>query len=760
MLSYSYSYNPMRNRRRWLLGALVATQLMLGVHSPSAEIKWRREFRASLDGQTVDCAFAGGMQFAKPAFVDIDADGNPDLFVGDKDGTIRFFMNQGSAQNPRWDFASDFHDSSIGERSFASFADIDDDGDPDLFVGNKEGKMVYFRNDGTANSPVFVKVSDFYDSIDVGSESAPAFVDIDADSDLDLFLGKADGRLSFYRNVGTAGESSWNLVSEYYGSIDVGALSIPVFADIDADGDLDMFIGEEQGNINHYRNAGNDAVADWELISSHYNSIDVGKRSSPAFVDIDGDFDLDLFVGQDEGRIFYHRNDGTVYLPSWTPLTESYLFMDFGANSAPALADIDGDGDLDLFVGEYEGNINFYRNEQAVPVSCWSRVTANYFAIEADDYSSPTFADIDGDGDLDLLVGRKDGEMDFYQNIGTTESALWDFIPGQFDFVDVGGYASPALVDIDGDADLDLFVGQTYGKIYFYRNDGTPQIAVWTFVSESFESIDAGSYSAPTFGDLDSDGDFDLLVGNDEGKLRFYRNDGTAESFSFVFVTDSFDSIDAGDRSAPVLCDFDSDGDPDLFVGESKGGLHYHKNLTLNSIRGCVTDETSPLEDAVVYLSGDREDTTHTDSSGSYEFVALPVGNYCVFRDPASFRYCFTPLESDTFDINFAGVTQVEEFPEKSNLKQLQLFPNYPNPFNPLTNISYFLPVDAQVKLTIYNLRGEKVTELLDAFQSTGWKVVSWDGKNSRGKGVASGVYFCKLTTTRESEIIRMVLLK
>ncbi|GAG47945.1 unnamed protein product, partial [marine sediment metagenome] len=155
----------------------------------------------------------------------------------------------------------------------------------------------------------------------------------------------------------------------------------------------------------------------------------------------------------------------------------------------------------------------------------------------------------------------------------------------------------------DGDADLDLFVGQTFGKIYFYRNDGTPQISAWTFVSESFESIDAGSYSAPTFGDLDSDGDFDLLVGNDEGKLRFYRNDGITGSFSFVFITGYYDSIDVGERSAPVLCDFDSDGDPDLFVGESKGGLHYHKNLTLNSIRGCVTDETSPLEDAVVYLS-------------------------------------------------------------------------------------------------------------------------------------------------------------
>ena len=411
-------------------------------------------------------------------------------------------------------------------------------------------------------------------------------------------------------------------------------------------------------------------------------------------------------------------------------------------------------------MGEYEGNINFYRNEQTIPVPAWNLATADYFAIEADDHSSPAFADIDADGDLDLLIGRKDGRIDYYQNIGTSQSALWDFIPGQFDFVDVGGYSSPALADIDGDADLDLFVGQTYGKICFYRNDGTPESASWTPVSEEFESIDAGSYSAPTFGDLDSDGDFDLLMGNHEGRLCLYRNDGTGSSFSFVFVTDYYDSIDVGDRSTPLLCDFDSDGDLDLFVGESKGGLHYYRNLTLNSIRGCVTEQALPLEGAPVYLSGHREDSTRTDSAGQYAFVGLPNGDYCVFRDQASFQYCFSPLESDTFEINFAGVTEVDELLEQDTPDRLELFPNYPNPFNPLTNIAYYLPGHARVTLTIYNLRGEKVCELVNEQQTKGWKEVSWDGNNSRGKTVASGVYFCKLHTDRGSEIIRMVLLK
>jgi len=646
MLSYSWFCNSMRNPGKWLLGALVPIQLLLGVQTPHAETKWRREFRAELDGQTVDCAFAGGMEFSKPAFVDIDADGDPDLFVGDADGRMRSFRNEGTAQAPCWHLLlPDFYDYGLGgERSFPAYADIDDDGDLDWFIGYRNGRMSFFKNIADASSPMFVYLTDFYDSIDVGSESAPAFTDIDADSDLDLLFGKADGCLSFYHNMGTAEVPSWNLVSDQYGSIDVGALSVPAFVDIDADGDLDLFLGEEYGNINYYRNAGNDTGADWEVISDQYNSIDVGQRSAPAFVDVDGDADLDLFIGQDEGPISFYRNDGTVYLPSWTLLVESYLFVDCGENSAPALADIDDDGDLDLFVGEHEGNINFYRNEQSVPVPCWTKVTENYFTIEADDYSSPAFADLDADDDLDLLIGRKDGRIDYYQNIGTSQSPLWDFIPDQFDFVDVGGYASPALADIDGDADLDLFVGQTYGKIYFYRNDGTPESAAWTLVSEDFESIDAGSYSTPTFGDLDSDGDLDLLLGNHEGKLRFYRNDGTAGFFSFVLMTDCYDSIDVGDRSTPILCDFDSDGDLDLFAGESKGGLHYYRNLTLNSIGGKVVEGDSPVQGAPVYLSGDKEDSTLTDSSGSYRFVGLPVGDYCVFRDQASFQYCFSLL--------------------------------------------------------------------------------------------------------------------
>ncbi len=119
----------------------IALLLSFWSYSSSSEIKWRRELKAQVDGRTIDCSFAGGMEYAKPSFADIDGDGNLDLFIGDLNGTIRFFRNSGTPQEPKWNFVSDFYDSTIGERSSPVLADIDADGDQDLFVGNQEGKI-------------------------------------------------------------------------------------------------------------------------------------------------------------------------------------------------------------------------------------------------------------------------------------------------------------------------------------------------------------------------------------------------------------------------------------------------------------------------------------------------------------------------------------------------------------------------------------------------------------------------------------------
>ncbi len=256
-----------------------------------------------------------------------------------------------------------------------------------------------------------------YAGIDVGGWSVPVFADIDGDGDLDLFVGSENGNINFYRNDGTPAEASWTSVTPTYAGIDVGAYSVPVFADIDADGDLDLFVGEQNGNINFYRNDGTAATPSWTSVTSSYASIDVGAWSTPTFADIDADGDLDLFIGEEVDNINFYRNDGTAAAPSWTFMTSSYAGIPV-TYSAPTFADTDIDGDLDLFIGEIDGTITVYRNDGTPALASWTFVTGTCASIDVHCSAMPTFADIDADGDLDLFVGEYTGHINFYQRGG------------------------------------------------------------------------------------------------------------------------------------------------------------------------------------------------------------------------------------------------------------------------------------------------------------------------------------------------------
>ena len=97
-------------------------------------------------------------------------------------------------------------------------------------------------------------------------------------------------------------------------------------------------------------------------------------------------------------------------------------------SSTPTFADVDGDGDLDLVVGENLGNLDFYENTgtASAPTYTVRTGTANPFnGIDAVRFSAPTFADIDGDGDLDLVVGEQNGNLDFYENTGTASAPTY-----------------------------------------------------------------------------------------------------------------------------------------------------------------------------------------------------------------------------------------------------------------------------------------------------------------------------------------------
>ncbi len=149
-----------------------------------------------------------------------------------------------------------------------------------------------------------------------------------------------------------------------------------------------------------------------------FNGIAIGNYSAPTLADIDGDGDLDLVVGKDNGTLNYYKNTGSAIAPIYevqTGTTNPFDTIAIGISSKPTFADIDGDGDLDLVVGERYGTLKYYKNTGSAiaPIYEVQTGTTNPFnTIDIGSFSTPTFADIDGDGDLDLVVGESDGNLD------------------------------------------------------------------------------------------------------------------------------------------------------------------------------------------------------------------------------------------------------------------------------------------------------------------------------------------------------------
>ena len=261
--------------------------------------------------------------------VDIDFDGDIDLFFGTGDGLVGFYENIGTPEKYLFKLkksasskGSSFLNISTYDKAIPRFIDIDGDNDLDLFIGNNEGNIAFFRNDGDINEPNFVKIKDgkdidsSYFNINVGLSAAPFFVDIDNDGDYDLFIGNAQGYIAFYKNEGNSTTPKFIRVyggfaqNDSYNKISVGAYSIPVFTDINNDDRYDLFIGNFDGFIYYYKNIGSPKKPKFKLISKQFGKIEVGGDAAICFADFNNDGIDEIIVGNNEGRIFVFRHPG------------------------------------------------------------------------------------------------------------------------------------------------------------------------------------------------------------------------------------------------------------------------------------------------------------------------------------------------------------------------------------------------------------------------------------------------------------------
>jgi len=448
----------------------------------------------------------------------------------------------------------------------------------------------------------YVGQSNPFDQINLGNFSAPNLVDLDADGDYDAVVGAQDGIFNYFKNTGTIIAPTYvkqNGVANPFNGIDVGYASVITFGDIDGDGDLDAFTGSTEGTLRFFRNTGNRTLpAFTEVVGggNPFNGVDLGQTSAPALVDLDGDGDLDLVAGEYDGTFNYFRNNGNVTFPTFSEQTGAanpFNGFDVDLYSRPAFLDVDKDGDLDMFSGSNDGDVHYFENigTPLAPVFV-ERVLENpMLGFDAGDYSHPAFGDLDGDGDLDTLIGGSALSVICAQNFDNVPLPVYDEKTGAdnpFSSIIAGvgnNKSAPTFGDIDADGDLDAFIGDFDGTIRYFKNTGSKINPIFEKQNGPANPLNGTvvliGHAKPALVDLDGDGDLDVILGNYIGQFYYLENTGTplAPVFERQFGSSApLDGVDVSFNSTPAIADIDGDGDFDVLSGSDSSLVFYFKN--------------------------------------------------------------------------------------------------------------------------------------------------------------------------------------
>lgn len=261
----------------------------------------------------------------------------------------------------------------------------------------------------------------------------------------------------------------------------------------------------------------------------------------------------------------------------------------FGLDSAknfnfPATADLDGDGDFDILSGEYYGQMVYYQNIGTATAPAFAAADTVNFGFGNSGYiATPTFADLDGDGDFDMLRGAYYGSMEYFENTGSATAPSFGAAQvNPFGLDSVYYFAFPQFVDLDDDGDMDLLVNEYYGNYQYFENTGTANAPAFAAAQTNpFNLQGFAYYNAFDLADLDMDGDMDILFSGYPGEWRYQENIGTASAPNFGPVQlNPFSFTNATYLGMPKFVDLDGDGDMDLLHGSYYGHWTYYENTS------------------------------------------------------------------------------------------------------------------------------------------------------------------------------------
>lgn len=493
------------------------------------------------------------------------------------------------------------------------------------------------------------------------SHAQVSSIDYNFDGMLDLFIfDRSANQIRLFETVEENGSKHYEYVYNSRSLFPADVRYRALMVDYDNDGKKDLFT-YGIGGIKVYRNTGNltDGLT-WELVkevieseyaSGNINNLYVSSIDLPAYVDIDGDTDIDILTFHLGGeRVEYHKNlsienyghaDSLEFKQMnecWGKFMESdqnnsvILNATDGVCGSPTISnpqkyarhagstllsiDLNDDAVMDLILGDVAHN-NLVAltnggtapNQNSAMISADEDYPSNTTPVDLSIFPAPFYVDVDHDGVKDLIVGSNaNGGSEnresiwFYRNLGTNTQPNFSFVKEdlfQDQMIENGKGSIPIIVDLNNDGLKDLLISANYrylepldkiSKIQYYQNTGTPSQPEYSFVSDDWLSLSSEGYGLrmhPAFGDLDGDGDKDMILGTYNGVLHYYEKTGngpTDFTLSQLNVTDDQgDQINVFSYASPQLFDLNNDGLLDLILGKRTAGIHYYENVGSSS---------------------------------------------------------------------------------------------------------------------------------------------------------------------------------
>jgi hypothetical protein len=557
---------------------------------------------------TLKLPWAGGLNACIFSEIDLNNDSKNDLVAFDKVNTFsygifRCFINEGTSGQIKYSFSPKYNAQFPYVEQWACFHDYNNDGKADLFTYTLGGIKVYKNTSSTSLSFTLAKSilrsnvtptsSANYNPIYSSPISLPGFSDTDNDGDLDIIVFNASGfQLEFHKN----------LSKELYNHSDSLVFELNEstwgdFSESNCSVALNQFRGAEQ-------------------------TLHAGSCLLP--FDRDGDGDKDLLLG-DIGcdQMVYLENAGTptvAHIGDTTKLYPNYpqkaSTQIIKLNSFPAAhnVDVNNDGKKDLLVspnatgGENANSVWLYQNTGTATTSYFQFTKNNFLQdemIELGEGAYPVAVDVDADGLKDLVVGNlgyyQSGvlktKLSLYKNVGTLSQPSYSFISN--DYASISSFATtntlvglvPAFGDLDGDGDKDILLADLYGKLHYVENTGGAgnpfNLTVYTANAFGITTPQPAPY--PQLIDVDRDNLLDLIIGLRNGKLAYYKNVGSTSSPSFSLMTSAFGNVNVKGPASLYSVDgscspfmYDEGGNYKLLCGSISGHIYLYDHIDGN----------------------------------------------------------------------------------------------------------------------------------------------------------------------------------